>query len=292
MNKRIIALMLVLSLLFTSTRIVFANSIDVGIEGEYQKIALSDEITSVIRESSDGQVEIMIYSGNTLSSSALLDRPTGLITTKIYSPESIISSYVNTSTFEPVVGIITPNLPSIVRGTVTKRGRINYEYYIQGVASSRRLNISYKSDTDTSSQYNLNGTYQTLATLAAVLVQLLALDPSVAVTVAGAIFAEFSYPLDAISAIIPDYYVRATKYTMTWYAKYSSTTGHFSGDKYVVNLDGSNRTYYDGPYYTVSNFTSTYLNSSLADYIFNCINLYWGDGQYTVLDWDMNTNWT
>ena len=82
--------------------------------------------------------------------------------------------------------------------------------------------------------------------------------------------------------VIPDLYVRANEYEMTWTATYSKTTGSFTGCMYIVTQEG----YAGQRIYGDNYFSATALSehrASLAAALHDCIKVHWGDGPYEVI---------
>lgn len=81
---------------------------------------------------------------------------------------------------------------------------------------------------------------------------------------------------------IPDLYVWAIQYDVTWKATYMKTTGSFSGSKYTVTQERyAGQEVYSGNYFSPSAFASH--KTALASALHDCINVYWGDGPYDVI---------
>ena len=129
---------------------------------------------------------------------------------------------------------------------------------------------------------NIRGHYQDIADVVALFISLFNLPTTGLKAIVVTILGRVGIADTAKKFFIPDLYVWAIQYDVTWKATYMKTTGSFSGSKYTVTQEGyAGQEVYSGNYFSPSAFAShkTVLASALHD----CINVYWGDGPYDVI---------
>ncbi|MBR5642444.1 MAG: hypothetical protein IKW92_09980 [Firmicutes bacterium] len=275
--KRIISLALVLVLFCITTIPTYAmEEASWCLENE---VRLDDAHTLSFQE--DGVfVKFDLYQDGDLIQSAILDRMQGIISTVGYEDSRIIYSDIM------MVDVMNKLLkdPPLRPNPETYDGTITYQYYVQGSPFSRTLSVSHI-NTDSTVSYNTMGHFQNFVTYVAFICQVLAFLPGIGALVAADILAGFGVALDATSFWIPDNYTSSQENKVTWFARNGSTTGHFTGTRNRVSCSVFPWTnYYDGTYYAVSQYNSHVIG--LAEALKNCINLYWGDGGFSVLSWN------
>lgn len=302
--RRFIALLLACALLpipLISTAFAKQNSIneDAVICGQavsdnaYDIVVLNSnnekKMSLAIKEREGGITEFILIEDGTITSKAVLDRKEKMVSCSFICNDEVCFSTTSLPEYtfpEPALAA-TNNVANA--NSYSPVGAITYQYYDQGyVSGTRKIDLAFSEILHNDSRYNINGTYQSMASFAAFLAGLFAVPGVIAGLLAAKVVEILAIGLGAGSLLIPSYYVRAIEYENKWKLTIStSVTEYMTGSKFIFNheYDGSTQTACEGDYYTISDYSNR--NTSLATAVMNNMPLYWGgDGRVEVVSWE------
>lgn len=167
---------------------------------------------------------------------------------------------------------ITQN-PALLASTpiYTYMGAIEYQFSDLSYISQTGMALVWNAvTTDYSATYNINGTYQNIATLAAFLATIFSFPGAIINAIAQYVVWAVGATGTVASIVIPNLYLSAIKVTSLWRAANSNTPSSYiydQGAEYTITAQGyEGRTYADDSFHDPLEFNSR--NGALATDIF------------------------
>lgn len=282
--KRMIAFLLALAMCTTLCGTAFANENNVTTQLQAEGFDISeysDEVYIASKREYNGEVTCYMIVDNRIESKAVCSIQNGTLThTDMDTGKETVTDVpqmLENKTDRLASNNVAPNAAK-----ENTAGTITYRYYVQGYPSTRTLTIKNSLQVYAGQKANIRGRYQDLASVVAVFIALFNLPAAGLKTIVATILGRLGILQTAKDFLIPDLYVRATEYEMTWKAIYLGTTGSFTGSEYVVTQEGyAGEKIYEGNYFSANAFSAH--RASLAAALHDCIKVYWGDGPYEVI---------
>ncbi len=296
MKKRMISLVLALAMCLSLCATVFANQSektekeirtkDKLISSDtYDIVALESEGESEFylasRDYENGDVEFLLIEDKNVISTATLDRSENVVTCSDNRSDIVSCDTIDLSQYGK------PSVELNAENNYYSIGAITYRYYDQGYAMGTRKVLLSLSETTYNSQYNINGRYQSLASLASVLAGLFTLPGAIASALAAKVMGILSIGISASSFVIPPYNVRAIEQKNKWMTSFSSLTGYMTGSRYTFTHghNGTTQTATEGEFFARASYTNR--SEALANALYKHVKAYWGsDGRVEVVSWE------
>lgn len=283
--KRMIAFLLALAMCTTLCGTAFANENNVTAQLQAEGFDISeysDEVYIASKREYNGEVTCYMIVDNRIDSKAVCSIQNGTLThTDMDTGKETVTDVPQLEENQEY-SFASGNMVLASNSKAVTSGKITYRYYIQGYPFTRTLTVKNSLKVYASQKVNLRGRYKDLAAMVSIIIAAFNLPAAGVKEIAFKVLGRFGLAQTATNFLIPDLYVRATEYEMTWTATYSKTTGSFTGSMYIVTQEG----YAGQRIYGDNYFSATALSehrSSLAAALHDCIKVHWGDGPYEVI---------
>lgn len=283
--KKMIAFLLALAMCTTLCGTAFANENNVTTQLQAEGFDISeysDEVYIASKREYNGEVTCYMIVDNRIESKAVCSIQNGTLThTDMDTGKETVTDVPQLEENQEY-SFASGNMVLASNSKAVTSGKITYRYYIQGHPFTRTLTVKNSLKVYESQKVNLRGRYKDLAAVMAVFIAAFNLPAAGLKTVVKTILDRLGMAGLVTNIVIPDLYVRANEYEMTWTATYSKTTGSFTGSMYIVTQEG----YAGQRIYGDNYFSATALSehrASLAAALHDCIKVHWGDGPYEVI---------
>lgn len=236
-------------------------------DGSYVLYDASSDITVKSYDLPNGNCIFEQYQGSKLTYKYVVNRADGIINSTYYVDSGKV---VNESIVVPIDKVVNTTNRSVSGAYM---GIVRYQYTSGDQSGICGASVNYTKRTG-SKKYNINGTYQSLAGLAATIASLLALPSGVATSVAKVVMGRLGIGLGVLSFIIPDCNLNSNYEEIEYDLENINNhlhTNSFYGTKYIITEAGTHidDVYTDGTYYPTTSWGNFNFGSTIYNHMFN-----------------------
>ena len=235
-------------------------------DGSYVLYDASSNITVKGYDLPNGDCVFEQYVGAELSSKYSVNRNQGVILATYVDSGTIVNETI------PIPTSITTSNNSTRDTSGGYLGQVKYRYTSGDASGICGAKVSYTKNTG-SKKYNVNGTYQDLASLASTIATFLSVPVALAMSSAKALFTILGLSLAATTVLIPDKMLNSNyveiEYDLTDINNHLHTNSFF-GTRYTITESSNqiNKEYTEGTYYPTSSWGNTNFGTTIYNHMF------------------------